>query len=92
MIRHWFLSILALMAAESAQAQTNGDRLEALVEDMPRNSIGLPMYWLEMTSLIGWEKMILVFGYADNNAPCARLQELAQLDAPARNFRCVVAN
>lgn len=92
MIRHGFLSILALMVAASAQAQANGDRLEPLVADMPRNSVGLPMYWLEMESAVGWEKMVLVFGYADNNAPCARLQELAHLDSPDRNFRCVVAN
>jgi hypothetical protein len=45
------------------------ERLVPLVQRMPKNPIG-PSYWFEIESTIGWEKVILVFGYADNLDVC----------------------
>ncbi|MFG6552463.1 hypothetical protein [Sulfitobacter sp. 1A16808] len=50
------------------------------------------MYWLEMKSIIGWEKMMLVVGYASNGSVCERLVDVATADAPDREFRCSTAN
>lgn len=82
----------AISLASGAWAQTNGERLEAFVNELPRNQWGGAMYWLEMRSLIGWEKMMLVFGYASNSPVCERLAAVARLDAPDREFRCSTAN
>ena len=84
--------ILVLSTATNGWAQTNGEKLEDFVSDMPRNDRGLPMYWLEMRSIIGWEKMMLVFGYASNGPVCERLAAVAHIDSPDREFRCSRAN
>jgi hypothetical protein len=76
----------------SAGAQGNGERLEPFVSELPRTEWGGAMYWLEMQSIIGWEKMMLVFGYASNAPVCERLAALAGIDAPDRKFRCTAAN
>lgn len=92
MLRYLPHLALALLCAAGAQAETGAERLEQLVPTLPRNSNGLPMYWLEMETLVGWERMMLVFGYAENGTPCGRLRELASEDAPDRQFRCTMAN
>jgi hypothetical protein len=68
------------------------ERLEAVVRDQPRGQAGIPWQWLEMRSLIGWEKMMLVFGYADNRSACEALARIAKDDSPGRDFRCESAN
>jgi len=50
------------------------------------------MYWLEMKSVIGWEKMVLFVGYAANGPVCERLAAIARIDSPDREFRCSTAN
>lgn len=46
-------------------------------------------YWFEMKNVAGeWEKMILVFGYAENKASCDFLLSYAQKTSPARMFKC----
>lgn len=50
------------------------------------------MYWLEMKSVIGWEKVMPVFEYADNGPVCERLAVVAYLDAPDREFSRSTAN
>jgi hypothetical protein len=85
-------TIAAFSIATGAWAQTYGEKLEALVTELPRNDWGGAMYWMEMKSVIGWEKMMLVFGYADNSPVCERLAAVAYLDAPDREFRCSSAN
>jgi hypothetical protein len=55
-------------------------------------SIFVLIFWLEMESAVGWEKMILVVGYAANGPICERLAAVARIDAPAREFRCNTAN
>jgi hypothetical protein len=45
-----------------------------------------------MESMIGWEKMMLVLGYADNRNICIHLETIAKNETPSRNFRCKPAN
>lgn len=91
MVRYLFI-MFALLIAGPAHAQSNGERLEAFVEKLPRNLVGLPMYWLEMETAVGWENMMLIFGYADNAPPCQLLATFAKKDSPDRNYRCAIAN
>ena len=74
------------------RAETPGEQLEGFVQTLPRGSLNIPFQWLEMESLVGWEKMMLVFGYADNKTTCDALSRIAKSDSPDRNFRCVPAN
>ena len=83
---------VGLMLVTPVQAQTNGDRLEGFAESLPRNSLQLPMYWFEMESTIGWEKMMLIFGYANNEPPCLMLLNIASAESPMRRFRCSIVN
>jgi len=59
---------------------------------MPKGILGIPDQWLEMESILGWEKMMLIVGYADNRTVCLSLSEIAKKESPMRNFRCVGAN
>jgi hypothetical protein len=88
----YFLSTLFVVIANDAIAQSNGERIEEFVENLPRNSLQLPMYWLEMESVVGWERMILIFGYANNEPACSAILKFAAEDAPMRRFRCSEAN
>lgn len=92
-MRHFIFSAIAVLAvATGADAQTNGERIAAFANELPRTEWGGAMYWLEMNSLIGWEKMMLVVGYASNGQVCERLAVVARADAPHREFRCSAAN
>ena len=82
----------AMWSTHPASAQTNNERIEAFVNELPRNDWGGAMYWFEMKSTIGWEKMMLVVGYASNGPVCERLASVARVDAPEREFRCRTAN
>lgn len=84
--------IATLYLESSVNAQSSSDAVAAFAENLPRNQWGEPMYWLEMHSLVGWERMMLVVGYAANGPVCDRLAAVARADAPNREFRCVVAN
>lgn len=92
-MRHFiFSAVAALAVATGADAQTNGDRIAAFANELPRTEWGGAMYWLEMKSVIGWEKMMLVVGYASNGPVCERLAVVARADASDREFRCSTAN
>jgi hypothetical protein len=69
----------------------NVDLFEAASE-YPRGSLDIPAQWFMMESMVGWEKMMLVFGYADNVDVCQNLVEMAKEESPARSFRCTDAN
>lgn len=58
----------------------------------PRGGLNIPAQWFMMESMVGWERMILVFGYADNVEVCQNLVEMAKEESPDRNFRCTDAN
>lgn len=66
--------------------------LEKAVKNLPRNSIGSPAYWYEMNGLTGWEKVILVFGYAENLEVCQYMVKLGKKESPGRDFKCTPAN
>jgi len=68
------------------------DALVDFVQDMPRGGLGIPDQWLEMKSTVGWEKVMLVVGYADNRSVCFALADIAKADSPDRDFRCADAN
>lgn len=87
-----FSAVAALAFATGASAQTNGDRIAAFANELPRTEWGGAMYWLEMKSVIGWEKMMLVVGYASNGPVCEHLAVVARADAPDREFRCSTGN
>ena len=59
---------------------------------MERGIAGIPTQWFSMETAIGWEKMMLVFGYADNRTTCIKLIEIAKIDSPDRKFHCDPAN
>ncbi|SDF92393.1 hypothetical protein [Alloyangia pacifica] len=87
------LSVLAfcLTIAGSISAQTVDD-LADYVAGMPRGMLGIPAYWLEMESAVGWERMILVIGYANNQSICSMLEGMARESSPGRRFKCSEAN
>jgi len=69
----------------------NIDMLEA-VSNYPRGGLNIPAQWFMMESMVGWERMMLIFGYADNVDVCLNLVEMAKEESPNRNFRCTDAN
>ena len=77
---------------QNAFAQTNTERIEAIVESLPRGTMNTAIYWFEMDTALGWEKMMVIFGYANNLPVCNKLVEISNLDAPFRRFRCTPAN
>ena len=68
------------------------DDLERLVGKMPRGTLDIPIYWFEMRTSVGWEKMMLVLGYADNRSICDYLKSIAYKSDPQREFRYSAAN
>ncbi|HEY1037636.1 MAG TPA: hypothetical protein VGE62_03565 [Candidatus Paceibacterota bacterium] len=69
----------------------NTDLFEA-VERHPRGGLNIPAQWFMMNSSVGWERMMLVFGYADNIETCEYLVKVAKSESPDRDFRCTDAN
>jgi len=86
------LSLVAINSSQIAMADETSDKLEKMVSKLPRTSLGIPLYWFEMSTVVGWEKMMLVFGYADNRKICSHLKSIARDDSPNREFRCKSAN
>ncbi len=84
--------IAAIALTTSVQAQSNSEKIEAFISELPRDKWGGAIYWLEMKSTIGWENVMLVVGYAFNEPVCEKLAEVARVDAPHREFRCSTAN
>ncbi len=77
--------------ASMGRAQTV-EELAEYVSGMPRGLLGTPSYWMEMRSALGWEKMILVVGYANNQPICEMMVRLGSAQSPDREFRCAAAN
>ena len=59
---------------------------------MPRGVENIPAQWFEKYGLLGWEKVMFVFGYADIFTVCMHLIEMAKSDSPDDYFRCSDAN
>ena len=85
-----------LFTAQPAFAESDYDKkldkIERAVTNLPRGSIGIPVQWFEMETIIGWEKMMLILGYANNMLACERILILAREESPSRRFRCSPAN
>ena len=91
----FFAILLAVAGAglfPNVSVSASKSDLEKLVASMPRGFSGIPSYWFEMRSAVGWEKMMLVLGYADNRSVCDYLKEIAYTTDPQREFRCSAAN
>ena len=65
---------------------------EKAVESYPRGTLGIPAQWVMMETIVGWEKMMFIFGYADNKEICQHLVDVARDESPDRNFSCKDAN
>ena len=84
------VGILLLAYFSTREKQTTAEVIEKFVNE---DISGSGSYWLEMNNAFGqWEKMILVFGYIDDQVPCNLIQEFAAEDSPDRQFRCVRAD
>lgn len=85
-------SILPFLIAAPASAQ--GDTVSntrELVEHVGRNPLTADGYWLEMRNVLGhWEKVVLVFGFADpgDEAACEEIRAFAAEQNPNRAYRC----
>lgn len=86
------LCVLLLTTALGCSKPDPQLELEKAVKNLPRNSIGSPAFWFEMNGLTGWEKVILIFGYADNFEVCEYMVKLGKKDSPERAFKCTPAN
>ena len=67
-------------------------RLETAAENYPTGIAGVPAQWFMMKSLVGWERMMFIFGYADDREVCEHLVEIGRKESPDREFRCDDAN
>jgi len=85
-------AVLLFTPVVQGEVYAKEDILSEFVAELPRGTLGIPYYWLEMKSLVGWENMVLFYGYADNRPICNRLLDIAVKDAPDRQFRCSAAN
>lgn len=85
------LTIAIAIAFVTGYSYKETDLYEA-AQNHPRGGLNIPAQWFMMESMVGWEKMMLIFGYADNVEVCEHLTEVAREESPDRNFRCTDAN
>lgn len=77
-------------AADDYEADTTA--LIRMAQENPWTRTG---YWFEMRNVLGeWEKMMLIFGYADpgDEAACNSILMFASAQNPDRKFRCNAVN
>ena len=93
---NWFkIGIVLALIFVGLQINDNKDpilALEEAVSEYPRSTYGEPAQWFMMKSLVGWERMMFVFGYVDDREVCEHLVEIASEESPDREFRCEDAN
>ncbi|HMA79130.1 MAG TPA: hypothetical protein VKP88_08545 [Candidatus Paceibacterota bacterium] len=79
---------------ESLEITPSQERIdfEFAAESLPRGGLDIPAQWFIMDGMAGEEKMMFIFGYADNRSVCEHTLELAREEAPWREFRCEDAN
>jgi len=81
--------------APSSSADEYSKNMDDLSSEVRSNPLTKNGYWLEMRNAFEeWEKMILVFGYADpgDEAACRRIRNLASKEYPDRLYRCNSVN
>lgn len=79
------------MSSQLVPSQGKVD-FEYAAKNLPRGGLNIPAQWFVMDTVVGEEKMMLIFGYADNLAICEHTLELAKNESPNRNFKCENAN
>lgn len=70
--------------------EDNLKRWESFVMSNPWGSSS--DFWLEKKTSYGWEKVILVFGYADDYDACDDLKTALEAKYSAALYRCLPAN
>jgi hypothetical protein len=76
-------------------AQSYEQNLSRLVDHVNSNTSLQGAYWLEMQNAFGeWEKMMLIFGYADpgDQAACEAVTTLTRKQNPTGKYRCNPVN
>ncbi len=90
-MRSIILATIGFCLPSTLAAQTIDDLVD-FVAGMPRGTLGIPAYWFEMETLVGWERMILVIGYANNRSTCELIEQIGTAQSPNQSFRCTPAN
>lgn len=70
----------------------NDRDLFEVAKDCPKGVLDVPAQWFMMESTVGWEKMMLIFGYVDDIEVCEHLVDIAKKESPDRDFRCTDVN
>lgn len=86
------VSAFFILSISSAGHSQTIEDLADFVSGMPRGMLGTPAYWMEMETVVGWEKMVLVIGYASNQPVCHMMVRIGTAQSPNRVFRCTAAN
>jgi len=88
-------TIPALIGATSIMAQDMGQARQDFLTEVRRNPLTNGGSWIEMKNAFNeWEKVILVFGFADpgDDAACEDIMVFAAEQNPARKYRCNPVN
>jgi hypothetical protein len=65
-------------------------RWESFVESNPLGSSS--DFWLEKNTILGWQKVTLVFGYGDDYYACNNILKALEVKYSAAQYRCTRAN
>lgn len=87
------LAVIACFIAYESSAYANDyeQNLKSLDDAVSTNPLSANGNWLEMHNVAGeWEKMALIFGYADpgDEAACESILSFAADQNPGRQYRC----
>ena len=80
------------MSAAADESEAGLAELKRSASNMPSGRLNIPNQWFLMKSVIGWEEMMLIFGYADNKSICEHLVVIAREENPSRDYACLDAN
>jgi len=78
----------------SACEETPTDRIKKFESRVAANRLGSSTdYWIVKYNILGnWEKVALVFGFADDRSFCEELLDLYARRHPSERYRCQPAN
>jgi hypothetical protein len=78
----------------SACEETPADRIKKFETRVAANRLGSSTdYWLVKNNRLGnWERVALVFGFADDRRVCEELLDLYARRYPSERYRCQPAN
>jgi len=85
------IGILVLTSCDQLSGNSQAD----LIRHVENNKLeGIKSYWLEKNGIGMWFKVILVFGYPDNQGVCKQLieQERKFETKGKGTYRCTLAN